>query len=98
MNANSRKTDIRDCLAHTTNPVNGEGAQGLSHPQGVEIPLSDTAADLHIMQMMFGTSTRRLQALWDLCQGDDRLFYRQKVAEMAELTRILRRRMNEKTA
>ncbi len=91
MNANSRKTDIGGYLAHTTNPVNGEGAKGLSNPQGVEIPLSDTAADLHIIQIMFGMSTRRLQALWDLCRGENRAFYRQQVASLADIMRTMRR-------
>ena len=92
MNANSRNR-----MPEHTSPVNGEGAQASASAR-VEIPMSDTAADLHTIQIFFGMSANRLQALWDLCQGNDRMFYRQKVAEMAELTRILRRHTNGRSA
>ena len=64
MNTNNRKTDLGGCLVHTTNQVNGEGAQ-VSASAGMEISMSDTAADLHTIQIFFGMSASRLQALWD---------------------------------
>jgi len=97
MNTNSRKTDIEGRTAHATrhtagngNQVNGEGAQA-SASAGVEIPLSDTAADLHAIQIFLGMSANRLQALWDLCRGENRAFYRQHVALLADITRTMHR-------
>ncbi len=88
MNTNSRKTDIGACPAHTTNPVNGEGAQASASAE-VEIQMSDTAANLHTIQIFFGMSANRLQALWDLCRGEDRVFYRRQVASLADITRTI---------
>ena len=88
MNTNNRKTDLGGCLVHTTNQVNGEGAQ-VSASAGMEISMSDTAADLHTIQIFFGMSASRLQALWDLCRGEDRAFYRQQVASLADITRTM---------
>ena len=86
MNTNSRKQDARS-------QVKTEGS-GISNPQGVETRLSDTAADLQIIRAFFGMSTNRMQNIWDLCRGDDRGFYRQKIALLAETTRTMRHRTN----
>ncbi|MDA8190524.1 MAG: hypothetical protein M0Z68_03360 [Gammaproteobacteria bacterium] len=59
---------------------------------GVEARLSDTAADLQIIRAFFGMSTHSLQTLWDLCRGEDRAFYRQQVASLADITRSMRNR------
>ena len=74
--------------------VKSERAPGLNNPQGVEIPMSDTTADLHDIWLFLGMNDRRMQALWDLCQGENRRFYRQKVAELADITRTMRRHTN----
>ncbi|MHB1608963.1 MAG: hypothetical protein ACYCXX_10100 [Acidiferrobacter thiooxydans] len=84
MNTNSRKQDARS-------QVKTEGS-GISNPQGVETRLSDTAADLQIIRAFFGMSTNSLQTLWDLCRGEDRAFYRQQVASLADITRSMRNR------
>ena len=83
-------TNGRNRMPEHTSPVNGEGAQA-SASAGVEIPLSDTAADLHTIQIFLGMSANRLQVLWDLCRGEDRAFYRQQVASLADITRTMRR-------
>jgi hypothetical protein len=84
----------------TTGQATEAGAQSFNNPQGfeTEIPMSDTAADLHDVWVFFGMSNRGLQAVWDLCQGVDRQYYRQKLAEIADITRTMRRRTNGRTA
>lgn len=83
----------------TTGQAAEAGAQGLNNPQGVEtlIPMSDTCADLHDIWLFLGMNDRRMQAVWDLCQGEDRRFYRQKVADIAEIARTMRRHTNGRT-
>ena len=78
----------------------GKNREGSGSPQsaGVEIPMSDTAADLHDIWIFFGMSQKRLQDLWDLCQGENCQFYRQKVAEAAEIARTMRRHTNGRTS
>ena len=93
MNTNKRRTDARS-------QVKTEGAQGLNNPQGVEtlIPMSDTCADLHDIWLFLGMNDRRMQAVWDLCRGDDCQYYRQKVADIAEIARAMRRRTKGRTS
>ena len=79
---------------HTGQP---ERAPGLNNPQAGEIPMSDTAADLHDIWLFLGMNDRRMQAVWGLCQGEDRRFYRQKVADIAEIARTMRRHTNGRT-
>lgn len=84
MKTHERKTDARS-------QVKTEEAQA-SASAGVETRLSDTAADLQTIRIFFGMSTNSLQTLWDLCRGEDRAFYRQQVASLADITRSMRNR------
>ena len=90
MNTNTRTTaaESKTRGSRLNNPQVGE----------IEIPMSDTSADLHDIWLFFGMGQKRLQDLWDLCQGVDRHFYRQKVAEMAEIARTMRRHTNGRTS
>ncbi len=90
MNTNERNTDARSQVK--------TGGLKPQQSAGVEIPMSDTAADLHDIWLFFGMSQKRLQDLWSLCQSVDRRFYRQKVAEAAEIARTMRRRENGRTS
>ena len=86
MNTDERNTDARG-------QVNSEGFKP-QQSAGVETRLSDTASDLQTIRAFFGMSTNRMQDIWDICRGDDRGFYRQKIALIAETARMMRHRTN----
>ena len=99
MNTNERNTDAMGHAVHNGSQVNPEGFKP-QQSAGVEIPMSDTSADLHDVWLFFGMAQHGVQAIWDLCRSvnPDHQYYRQKLAEAAEIARAMRHRTNGRTA
>ena len=86
MNTNERNTDARGQV----NPEGFKPQQSADVQTQTLIPMSGTAADLQAIRAFLGMSTNSLQTLWNLCRGENRAFYRQQVASLADITRTMR--------